>query len=129
MQPIQNIQAPISLGELIDKITILQIKTNHLQGAALKHVTTELNALENTLKNLNLSVDPKRIQQLKDVNQNLWNIEDDIREQERQKNFGDTFIQLARSVYKQNDRRSAIKKEINTTYDSAFTEEKSYQPY
>ena len=129
MQPIQNIQAPISLGELIDKITILQIKTNHLQGAALKHVTTELNALENTLKNLNLSVDPKRIQQLKDVNQNLWNIEDDIREQERQKNFGDTFIQLARSVYKQNDRRSAIKKEINTTYGSAFTEEKSYQPY
>ena len=129
MQPIQNIQAPISLGELIDKITILQIKTNHLQGAALKHVTTELNALESTLKNLNLNVDPKLIQQLKEVNQNLWNIEDDIREQERQKNFGDTFIQLARSVYKQNDRRSAIKKEINTTYDSAFTEEKSYQPY
>jgi len=129
MQPIQNIQAPISLGELIDKITILQIKTNHLQGAALKHVTTELNALENTLKNLNLNVDPKLIQQLKEVNQNLWNIEDDIREQERQKNFGDTFIQLARSVYKQNDRRSAIKKEINSTYDSAFTEEKSYQPY
>ena len=129
MQPIQNIQAPISLGELIDKITILQIKTNHLQGAALKHVTTELNALESTLKNLNLNVDPKLIQQLKEVNQNLWNIEDDIREQERQKNFGDTFIQLARSVYKQNDRRSAIKKEIHTTYDSAFTEEKSYQPY
>ena len=129
MQKIQNIQAPISLGELIDKITILQIKTNHLQGAALKHVTTELNALENTLKNLNLNVDPKLIQQLKEVNQNLWNIEDDIREQERQKNFGDTFIQLARSVYKQNDRRSAIKKEINTTYGSAFTEEKSYQPY
>ena len=129
MQPIQNIQAPISLGELIDKITILQIKTNHLQGAALKHVTTELNALECTLKNLNLNVDPKLIQQLKEVNQNLWNIEDDIREQERQKNFGDTFIQLARSVYKQNDRRSAIKKEINTTYGSAFTEEKSYQPY
>ena len=129
MQPIQNIQAPISLGELIDKITILQIKTNHLQGAALKHVTTELNALENTLKNLNLNVDPKLIQQLKEVNQNLWNIEDDIREQERQKNFGDTFIELARSVYKQNDRRSAIKKEINTTYGSAFTEEKSYQPY
>ena len=129
MQPIQNIQAPISLGELIDKITILQIKTNHLQGAALKHVTTELNALESTLKNLNLNVDPKLIQQLKEVNQNLWNIEDDIREQERQKNFGDTFIQLARSVYKQNDRRSAIKKEINTAYGSAFTEEKSYKPY
>ena len=129
MQKIQNIQAPISLGELIDKITILQIKTQHLQDTALKHVITELNALECTLNNLNLSINPKLIQQLKEINQDLWNIEDDIREQERQQNFGDTFIQLARSVYKQNDRRSAIKKEINTAYGSAFTEEKSYNPY
>lgn len=129
MQKIQNIQAPISLGELIDKITILQIKTQHLQDTALKHVITELNALECTLNNLNLSINPKLIEQLKEVNQILWNIEDDIREQERQQNFGDTFIQLARSVYKQNDRRSAIKKEINTAYGSAFTEEKSYKPY
>ena len=129
MQKIQNIQAPISLGELIDKINILQIKTQHLQDTALKHVITELNALECTLNNLNLSVNPKLIEQLKEVNQILWNIEDDIREQERQQNFGDTFIQLARSVYKQNDRRSAIKKEINTAYGSAFTEEKSYNPY
>ena len=129
MQKIQNIQAPISLGELIDKITILQIKTQHLQDTALKHVITELNALEFTLNNLNLSINPKLIEQLKEVNQILWNIEDDIREQERQQNFGDTFIQLARSVYKQNDRRSAIKKEINTAYGSAFTEEKSYNPY
>ena len=81
MQPIQNFQSLISLGELIDKITILQIKTNHLQGAALKHVTTELNALEHTLKNLNLNVDPKLIQQLKEVNQGLWHIEDEIRDQ------------------------------------------------
>ena len=96
MQKIQNIQAPISLGELIDKITILQIKTQHLQDTALKHVITELNALECTLNNLNLSINPKLIQQLKEINQDLWNIEDDIREQERQQNFGDTFIQLAR---------------------------------
>ena len=129
MQKIQNIQAPISLGELIDKITILQLKTQHLQDTALKHVTTELNALERTLNNLNLSINPKLIQQLKEVNQDPWNIEDDIREKERQQNFDDSFIQLARSVYKQNDRRSAIKKEINTTYSSAFTEEKSYKPY
>ena len=129
MQKIKNIQAPISLGELIDKITILQIKTQHLQDTALKHVITELNALECTLNNLNLSINPKLIEQLKEVNQILWDIEDDIREQERQQNFGDTFIQLARSVYKQNDRRSAIKKEINTAYGSAFTEEKSYNPY
>ena len=129
MQKIQNIQAPISLGELIDKITILQIKTQHLQDTALNTVIQDLNALKCTLNNLNLSINPKLIQQLKEINQDLWNIEDDIREQERQQNFGDTFIQLARSVYKQNDRRSAIKKEINNTYGSAFTEEKSYNPY
>ena len=72
-----------SLGELTDEITILQIKTQHLQDTALKHVITELNALECTLNNLNLSINPKLIEQLKEVNQILWNIEDDIREQER----------------------------------------------
>ena len=129
MEPIQNIQVPISLGELIDKITILQIKTQHLQGTALGNVKKELEALEITLKGLNLDIDNTLIQRLKEVNQDLWHIEDDIREQERQKNFGDIFIQLARSVYHQNDQRSAIKKEINTSYGSAFTEEKSYRPY
>ena len=69
------------------------------------------------------------IQRLKAVNQDLWMIEDSIRDQERQKNFGETFIRLARSVYQQNDRRAAIKKEINTTYGSALMEEKSYQDY
>ena len=129
MEPIQNIQVPISLGELIDKITILQIKTQHLQGAALEHVTAELNALQNTLDGLHLNIDSQLVQRLKEVNQDLWHIEDDIREQERQKYFGDIFIQLARSVYHLNDQRSAIKKEINTSYGSAFTEEKSYRPY
>lgn len=129
MQPIQTIQAPISLGELIDKITILQIKTEHLQGAALENVRAELNALQNTLDKLHLNINSKLVQRLKEVNQELWHIEDDIREQERQKNFGDIFIQLARSVYRQNDQRAAIKKEINTSYGSAFTEEKSYRPY
>ena len=69
------------------------------------------------------------IQQLKKVNQTLWKIEDDIRDQERQKNFGEEFIHLARSVYQQNDIRAAIKKEINTAYGSALVEEKSYQQY
>ena len=128
-QPLAAIQAPISLGELIDKITILQIKTNHLQGNALENVQKELTALQGTLNTLDIEVDPKLIQRLKDVNQKLWNIEDDIRDQEQQKNFGDTFIQLARSVYQQNDLRAAIKKEINTTYGSALVEEKSYQKY
>jgi len=127
--PIQDILAPISLGELIDKITILQIKTHHLQGAALENVKKELEALEGTLNNLKLNIDPTLIQRLEEVNQDLWKIEDDIRQQESEKRFGETFIRLARSVYQQNDRRSAIKKEINTSYGSALVEEKSYQQY
>jgi len=125
----QNILAPISLGELIDKITILQIKTQHLQGNSLENVKKELAALETTLNNLPLNLEPKLIQNLKEVNEVLWKIEDDIRDQERQKAFGETFKPLARSVYQQNDQRAAIKKEINTTYGSAFVEEKSYQEY
>ena len=128
-EPIQGILAPISLGELIDKITILQIKTQHLQGTALENVKKELKALETTLNDLQLNLDPTLIQRLKEVNQDLWKIEDDIREQERQKSFGETFIRLARSVYQQNDRRAAIKKEINSIYGSALVEEKSYQEY
>ena len=127
--PVQDILAPISLGELIDKITILQIKTQHLQSTALENVKKELQALESTLNNLQLNIDPTLILRLKEVNQDLWKIEDDIREKERKKSFDDTFIHLARSVYQQNDRRSAIKKEINTTYGSALMEEKSYKKY
>ena len=117
------------LGELIDKITILQIKDKHLQGAGLENVKKELEELEKTLNNLQLNINPNLIQRLKEVNQDLWQIEDDIRDQERRKNFGETFIRLARSVYQQNDLRAAIKKEINTTYGSALVEEKSYKQY
>ena len=126
---IQGITALISLGELIDKITILQIKIEHLQGAALENVKKELEPLEITFNDLHLNIDPTLIQLLKEVNQDLWHIEDAIRDQERQESFGATFIDLARSVYQKNDRRAAIKKEINTTYRSAFVEEKSYQQY
>ncbi|MHA3961311.1 DUF6165 family protein [Synechococcus sp. LTW-G] len=128
-KPLAEIQAPISVGELIDKITILQIKTNHLQGKALRNVQKELSALQQTLDALDLQVDQTLIQRLKEVNQDLWLIEDDIRDQERKNSFGETFIRLARSVYQQNDRRAAIKKEINTTYGSALVEEKAYQDY
>ena len=124
-----SLSAPLSLGELIDKITILQIKTEHFTGAALKNVKKELRALQATLDGLDLQVDAHITQRLKVVNSNLWRIEDDIRNQERKKDFGEDFIQLARSVYQQNDRRAAIKKEINTTYGSDLVEEKSYQDY
>lgn len=89
----------------------------------------ELSALQQTLDALDLQVDQTLIQRLKEVNQDLWLIEDDIRDQERKNSFGETFIRLARSVYQQNDRRAAIKKEINTTYGSALVEEKAYQDY
>ena len=125
----QNILAPIALGELIDKITILQIKVQHLDGVPLENVKKELNALEITLRNTQLNVDPKLFECLKNVNQDLWRIEDAIRDHERKNNFGEDFINLARSVYKKNDLRAAIKKEINTLYGSSFIEEKSYQIY
>ena len=127
--PTQEILAPISLGELIDKITILQIKINHLKGPALENTQAELNALDQTFNNLQINIDTSLIQRLKDVNQKLWSIEDEIRDQERQNSFGEIFINLARSVYIQNDQRAAIKKEINTLYGSKLVEEKSYQKY
>ena len=126
-QIISAITVPISLGELVDKITILQIKTQQLQGAALKNVEKELAALQARLDALDVQVDSSFIQRLMEVNADLWSIEDDIRIKERSKDFGEGFIRLARSVYQQNDRRAAIKKEINITYDSYLVDEKSYQ--
>ena len=125
----EQLLAPVSLGELIDKITILQIKAQHLHGTALQNVRKELAALQRSFQQLNLSIDPALITQLKQVNQELWRIEDAIRDQERQQDFGPAFIALARSVYQQNDRRAAIKKEINTRCGSAYVEEKSYHDY
>ena len=124
-----NVCAAISLGELIDKITILQIKTKQFKGVALANVNKELKNLESILNNLQLNIEPSFIQRLKEVNAELWQIEDEIRDKERKKEFGESFIRLARSVYQQNDRRAAIKKEINTTYRSVLVEEKSYQQY
>ena len=95
----QQIQAPISLGELIDKITILQIKTKHLQGAAQENVEKELAALQETLDALDLAMDPTLFQRLKEINADLWQIEDNIRGKERSKDFGEGFICLARAVY------------------------------
>ncbi|MFM8525471.1 MAG: DUF6165 family protein [Cyanobacteriota bacterium] len=125
----QTILAPISLGELIDKITILQIKCQHLKGLALVHVRHELQALQATLTTLNLTIEDRLVDALMAVNQQLWDIEDAIRHEEKKNNFGETFIQLARSVYQINDRRAAIKKEINIAHGSALVEEKSYQDY
>lgn len=130
------IQVPVSWGELIDKIAILEIKSEHIADAAkLANVRTELAALAD-VRDANLPSESKVLADLaaltadiKTVNEALWEIEDDIRDCERDKDFGPRFVELARSVYKTNDRRAALKRDINTLLGSELVEEKSYQSY
>ncbi len=124
-----NILAPVSLGELIDKITILEIKKKNMTGVKLKNVDKELKLLKYILKDTSLEIDFNLINNLKEVNTTLWGIEDKIRTKENAHEFDEEFIKLARSVYKQNDKRSSIKKEINQIYNSDIIEEKSYNKY
>ena len=126
---LSSILAPVSLGELIDKITILEIKQVFMTGIKLKNVDKELKLLKNLIQDKNLEIDIDLINNLKEVNKNLWKIEDKIRIKERNKEFDKDFIELARSVYKENDKRSSIKKEINLQYHSELVEEKSYDKY
>jgi Family of unknown function (DUF6165) len=128
------IQAPISLGELIDKITILEIKAINIDDQAkLKNVTHELNILNEKVNDLLDGAGQQKLsllkQRLKDINQELWIIEDDIRDCERAKDFSDKFIQLARAVYVTNDKRANVKKDINLAFGSELIEEKSYKDY
>ena len=123
------ILVPASLGELVDKITILEIKTKKLKGDALSNVDKELSLLRETLSKSNIIINPKVIEELRQINQTLWEVEDEIRNHERQNNFGESFINLARSVYKCNDQRAAIKRLINIDHNSRITEEKFYQDY
>ena len=126
---LSSILAPISLGELIDKITILEIKQINMTGMKLKNVDKELNLLKKILQDKNLEINIDLINCLKKVNNNLWEIEDSIRIKERDQKFDKEFIELARSVYKENDKRASIKKEINQKYNSELVEEKSYNKY
>tara|TARA_Y100001968_G_C19401666_1_gene741353 strand:- start:419 stop:793 length:375 start_codon:yes stop_codon:yes gene_type:complete len=121
--------APISLGELIDKITILEIKKLYMTSKQLKNVDKELKLLINILKDIDLEINIDLINDLKEINNNLWRIEDNIREKEVNQEFDKEFIQLARSVYKENDKRASIKKQINEKYNSDLFEEKSYNNY
>ena len=126
------VSAPVSIGELVDKITILEIKSERLSDpAALANVRRELELLSGELGKLDLA-DPEvgRIRaDLKAVNEQLWEIEDDIRDKERQGAFDDRFVELARAVYITNDKRAALKREVNLLLNSALVEEKSYQAY
>ena len=126
---LSSIIAPISLGELIDKITILEIKQMHMTGIKLKNIDKEHKLLTNILESKNLGIDITLIKNLKEVNINLWKIEDNIRIKESYQEFDKEFIQLARLVYKENDKRASIKKEINLKYNSDLVEEKFYNKY
>lgn len=123
------ILAPVSLGELVDKITILDIKNEKLQGYALANVQRERQALRRTLDALPLEVEPALVEELRATNASLWSVEDALREHERRQDFGEAFVELARSVYRLNDRRAALKKRINLLAGSALIEEKSYAAY
>ena len=121
-----EIHAQISIGELIDKITILKIKQVKMKGDKLENVNKELKSLETIIKDYQIDVDKDLFDNLKKINYSLWEIEDSIRLKEKKQEFDKDFIELARSVYIQNDKRSLIKKNINRRYNSNITEEKSY---
>ncbi len=127
-----EILVPVSYGELLDKIAILQIKSERMTDAAkLANVRNELNALERTwLAHPVASHDIAELRAaLKAVNERLWVIEDDIRLKEKAQAFDAEFVRLARAVYFENDERARIKRELNMALGSAYVEEKSYQDY
>ena len=124
-----RIMAPISAGELVDKITILTIKSRRLVGQAQDNAWHELGELKALAASLNISLSNSSYQQLLAVNSMLWEIEDEIRSHESQGLFGESFVQLARSVYTNNDRRAAIKRTINLSCGSEIIEEKLYTSY
>ncbi len=123
------INAPISIGELVDKITILEIKKNKLQNSKLKNVLKELSFLRELIEKYKIDITEDLYAQLREINLTLWNIEDQIRIKEKNKEFDNTFIELARSVYFKNDKRAEIKKSINLLFNSEITEEKFYSDY
>ncbi len=127
-----EIQIPISPGELLDKITILQIKSERIADPAkVANVRTELEMLDKLWRQ---AVDQDDeiaalTAELKSINEALWEIEDDIRDEERNRRFGERFIELARTVYVTNDERANAKKKVNLHLNSSIVEEKSYQDY
>lgn len=122
-------RVPISWGELLDKISILEIKVARLPTAqARANADKELAMLRDIAAPALAQIAPLAAQ-LKSLNEALWDIEDKIRDHERAGDFGEDFIALARSVYQTNDRRGAVKRQINLVLGSALIEEKGYKPY
>ena len=127
---------PVSWGELFDKVTILEIKSSRITDSAkLKNIRNELKLLADIARQAKQQneVDIVTLEEvssrLRKANETLWDIENEIRDCEREKNFGSRFIELARAVYKTNDKRAALKFQINKLLGSELIEEKSYQDY
>ena len=128
----ENIRVPVSPGEVLDKITILEIKSERMDDPQkVANVRVELKLLQDTWAEAIEDDDVIRDlhAQLKEINEALWEIEDDIRDKERAKEFDERFIELARAVYFTNDRRSEVKKKLNLHLGSQIVEEKSYKDY
>ena len=121
----------VSHGEIVDKLTILQIKKENITDQIkLDNIVKEYDYLLYVVENdLGISTESPEYLELLSINNELWVIEDDIRDKERDKVFDNEFIELARSVYTTNDKRAEIKKKINLKYGSLFVEEKSYSNY
>ena len=124
-----QVAIPVSIGELVDKITILEIKASRFEGEALSNVSHELRLLEQALQECGAVISSTDLDALRAINRQLWSIEDDIRAQEAAGDFGQCFIDLARSVYRCNDQRAAIKRRINAASGSTLIEEKGYAAY
>jgi len=122
-------QIEVSVGEIVDKLSILQIKTAFIKDEEkLTNIKKEYNYLYDIVFN-EMKIEQSDFFDMVIINQKLWEIEDNIRDKERDKNFDQDFIELARSVYYINDERAKVKKDINLKYNSSFVEEKSYSKY
>lgn len=122
-------QIEVSNGEIVDKLTIIEIKLKHISDESKrKNLQTEYDVLNAAVSKIIEKNHPFYLELLA-INQELWDIEDTIRDLERAKDFGDEFIQTARSVYYTNDKRSDVKRKINNLTGSTLIEEKSYQKY
>lgn len=120
----------ISIGELVDKVTILEIKLERIKAEEkLINIRNEYNTLKKSMEEIGITSDSEIFMRLKKINIKLWEIEDNIRIKEFKQEFDDEFIKLARSVYFENDERAAIKRDINTKFNSDFFEEKEYVDY
>jgi hypothetical protein len=127
-----SVETPVAIGELIDRITILEIKVERFTDAAMtKNAQAELSMLSERRDQAipqSPTLDALTVQ-LRAINQRLWDLEDSIRDCERRADFGPDFVAVARGIYRTNDERAAVKRQISVGFGSDLIEEKSYAPY